>query len=86
METYASINWFVEQEQPGSQSRLRTLVARDLLYQLPFLQRLQRRLLDCVPKGQAARDPVVLVRVCSGAVSLLQHLLSEQGLLRGPLV
>lgn len=60
VETYAAINWFVEQEQPGSQSRLRTLVARDLLYQLPFLQRLQRRLLDCVPKGQAARDPVVL--------------------------
>lgn len=67
LETYGVISWYVEQEQPGAQSRLRSMGARDLLYQLPFLQRLQRRLLDCVPKGQTARDPVVLVSVRGGA-------------------
>lgn len=61
LEVYSTINWYVEVEQPGNQSRLRTMGARELLYQLPFLQRLQRRLLDCVPRGQAARDHVVLV-------------------------
>lgn len=60
LEVYSTINWYVEVEQPGNQSRLRTMGARELLYQLPFLQRLQRRLLDCVPRGQAARDHVVL--------------------------
>jgi hypothetical protein len=51
----------VEQEAPGSESRMRSLGARDLLYQLPHLQRLQRRQLDCVPRGAAMNDPVVLV-------------------------
>lgn len=59
---YATLRWYVEQEAPGTESRLRGLGARDLLFQLPHLQRLQRRLLDCVPSGAAAHDPVVLVR------------------------
>lgn len=41
---------------------MRGLGPRDLLLQLPHLQRLQRRLLDCTPHGAAMHDPVVLVR------------------------
>ena len=58
---YATLRWYVEQEAPGVESRMRSLPARDLLFQLPYLQRLQRRLLDCVPRGAAMHDPVVLV-------------------------
>ena len=58
---WSQLKWYVEQEAPGVESRLRTLSPRDLLYQLPHLQRLQRRLLDCVPRGAATHDPVVLV-------------------------
>ena len=38
---YASLRWYVEQEAPGHESRMRSLGARDLLFQLPHLQRLQ---------------------------------------------
>lgn len=41
---YATLRWYVEQEAPGQESRLRSLGARDLLFQLPHLQRLQVRL------------------------------------------
>ncbi|PSC73445.1 clathrin assembly [Micractinium conductrix] len=57
---YSAIRWGVEQEGPGVESRLRGLPARDLLFQLPHLQRLQRRQLDCMPRGAATHDPVVL--------------------------
>ena len=63
LEVLATLGWHVEQEAPGTPSRLRALTPPDLLYQLPLLQRLQRRLMDCVPRGQAALDPVVLVRM-----------------------
>ena len=38
---------------------MRTLSSDQLLKQLPVLQRLQQRLMDCKPSGAAARDPVV---------------------------
>lgn len=41
---YASLRWYVEQEAPGHESRMRSLGARDLLFQLPHLQRLQVQL------------------------------------------
>ena len=40
---YATLRWYVEQEAPGTESRMRSLGARDLLFQLPHLQRLQVR-------------------------------------------
>lgn len=43
----------------GGESRLRTLSAEQLLQQLPVLQRLQQRLMDCKPSGAAAHDSVV---------------------------
>lgn len=75
LETFTAIGWNVDLETPGSDSRLRSLSATDLLQQLPHLQRLQRRLVDCLPKGQAARDPVVLVsRHCMDALNFLRNL------------
>ncbi len=61
VQTFAAINCYVEQEGQGSESRMRSLPPKDLLFQLPHLQRIQRRLLDCVPRGPAARDAIVLV-------------------------
>ncbi len=48
-----------EQEHSGEQSRLRQLPAQELLTQMPFLQKLLRRLLDCKPTGAASHDAVV---------------------------
>ncbi|EIE26322.1 hypothetical protein COCSUDRAFT_58860 [Coccomyxa subellipsoidea C-169] len=48
-----------EQEQGGEQSRMRTLGSAELLRQLPVLQRLLGRLVDCRPTGAASLDPVV---------------------------
>ena len=61
LSVYATLRWYVEQEASGAESRMRSLPPRDLLFQLPNLQRLQRRLLDCMPRGAATHDPVVLV-------------------------
>jgi len=55
-----SIGWTIESEGGTGESKLRNLPPRELLIQLPSLQRLLRRLTDCVPRGQAATDPVVL--------------------------
>lgn len=60
LSVYAQLRWYVGQEAPGQESRMRGLGPRDLLLQLPHLQRLQRRLLDCTPHGAAMHDPVVL--------------------------
>ncbi len=67
-----------EQEQGGEQSRMRTLGSAELLRQLPVLQRLLGRLVDCRPTGAASLDPVVQVRcpLCCGASSLHSHLSS----------
>lgn len=51
-----------EQEQGGEQSRMRMLGSAELLRQLPVLQRLLGRLVDCRPTGAAGQDPVVQVR------------------------
>ncbi|KAL6779089.1 hypothetical protein ACKKBF_B18805 [Auxenochlorella protothecoides x Auxenochlorella symbiontica] len=48
------------QRSPGGAGRFRTLPAAELLHQLPLLQRLQRHLVDCVPRGAATHDPVAL--------------------------
>ena len=45
----------------GGTSKLRTLSSKDLLVQLPMLQHLLQRLVDCKPSGQATHDPVVQV-------------------------
>lgn len=63
LEVFSAVAWHVDLEGAGKESRLRTLTPSDLLRQLPYLQRLQRSLVDCVPKGQAMRDDVVLVRI-----------------------
>jgi hypothetical protein len=46
-------------EHGGESSRMRTLSGEQLLKQLPVLQRLQQRLMDCKPGGAAAHDGVV---------------------------
>ena len=55
-------NWdvgFQEQEHSGEQSKLRQLPSQELLFQMPFLQKLLQRLLDCRPTGAASHDAVV---------------------------
>lgn len=59
LEVYQRINFYQEQEHSGEQSRLRGLSATDLLFQMPFLQTLLQRLLDCRPSGAASHDAVV---------------------------
>ncbi|BDA41120.1 probable clathrin assembly protein At2g01600 at N-terminal half [Coccomyxa sp. Obi] len=59
LEVFASIRFYQEQEQGGEQSRMRTLGSEELLRQLPVLQRLLGRLVDCRPTGAASLDPVV---------------------------
>jgi hypothetical protein len=58
---FAATGWRPELEAAGAASPLRGLPAPALLEQLPALQRLQRRLVDCVPRGGAARDDVALL-------------------------
>ena len=50
-----------EQEHSGEQSRMRQLASSELLVQMPFLQKLLQRLLDCKPTGAASHDAVVQV-------------------------
>ena len=47
----------------GGTSKLRTLGSKELLMQLPMLQHLLQRLVDCKPTGRAAHDEVVQVRL-----------------------
>jgi hypothetical protein len=61
LETFSAIAWQADIETSGTQSKLRTLSPKDLLKHMPYLQRLQRRLVDCLPRGQAAQDQVVLL-------------------------
>lgn len=61
LETFSAIAWQAHVETSGTQSKLRTLSPKDLLQHMPYLQRLQRRLVDCLPRGQAAHDEVVLL-------------------------
>jgi hypothetical protein len=64
LDVFTAAGWRVDEEEAGKQSKLRTIPPSELLLLLPGLQRLQRRLVDCVPHGQAATDDVVLVSVC----------------------
>lgn len=65
LDVYSSINFYLEAEESGSESRMRNLNTQDLLFQLPKLQRLLQRLTDCVPRGSTAKDPIVQVpHVC----------------------
>jgi hypothetical protein len=61
LETFSAIAWQADVEAAGTESKLRTLSPKDLLQHMPYLQRLQRRLVDCLPRGQAAHDQVVLL-------------------------
>ena len=54
-----------EQEHSGEQSKLRQLQSQELLFQMPFLQKLLQRLLDCKPTGAASHDTVVQVGLYS---------------------
>ena len=42
---------------------MRTLGGKEMLTQLPLLQHLLQRLVDCKPSGQATHDPVVQVPI-----------------------
>ncbi|CAL5227469.1 g10446 [Coccomyxa viridis] len=59
LEVYNAIQWYQEQEHAGEQSRMRALTTELLLQQLPMLQRLMNRLIDCRPTGAASQDHVV---------------------------
>jgi len=61
LETFSTIAWHADIEKSGTESKLRILSPKDLLQQMPYLQRLQRRLVDCLPRGQATHDQVVLL-------------------------
>lgn len=62
--------WLQEQEHSGEQSRMRQLPASELLVQMPFLQKLLQRLLDCKPTGSASHDAVVQVSNQTGGLGL----------------
>ena len=62
LEVYQKVSFYQEQERPGDASKLRSMPAAQLLSQLPHLQRLLQRLLDCKPAGAASHDIVVQVR------------------------
>ena len=64
LDVYSTINFYLETEEAGSESRMRSLSTQDLLFQLPKLQRLLQRLTDCVPRGSTAKDPIVQVGCC----------------------
>jgi len=70
-----------EQEQGGRESRLRGLSGEALLSQMPLLQRLLARLVDCRPTGGAAHDPVVRVR--RGCPALLLQYISKPTAIHG---
>lgn len=59
IDVYSRINYVVDQDSAGQDSRFRTLNAKDLLFQLPVLQKLLQKLLDCMPRGAAGADIVV---------------------------
>ena len=62
LEVFHSTKWRIEDEpSSGTESRLKDMPVRDLLHVMPALQRLQRRLCDCVPHGRAVMDGVVFV-------------------------
>jgi len=61
LEVFSAVAWHVDLESNDKESRMKSLSPNELLQQLPYLQRLQRRLVDCVPRGQATRDDVVLL-------------------------
>lgn len=61
-----------EAEEPGAESKLRNLAPKDLLEQLPVMQRLMQRLMDCMPKGAAARDWVVQMALLTVAKESFQ--------------
>ena len=61
-----------EAEEPGTESRLRNLPPADLLTQLPVMQRLMDRLIDCLPRGAAARDWVVQMALLTVAKESFQ--------------
>lgn len=80
---YATLRWYVEQEAPGHESRMRSLGARDLLFQLPHLQRLQVGTCACaggvgaVVEGRLPVAAALLVgqaarKVWCGVVRMLQ--------------
>ena len=59
--SWQSVSWRV-QEPDGSapaESKMRNLPPTELLAQLPPLQKLLERLMDCLPRGVAARHFVV---------------------------
>ena len=62
--------WLQEQEHSGEQSRMRQLPAAELLVQMPFLQKLLQRLLDCKPTGSASHDAVAQVPTKTGGLGL----------------
>lgn len=63
LEVYSAINFYLEQEDSSGESRLRRLAPKDLLFQLPKLQKLLVRLTDCMPRGAAAKDDIVQLSV-----------------------
>lgn len=68
-----------EQEHAGEQSRMRALTTEALLQQLPMLQRLMARLVDCKPTGAACQDHVVQVNFSTSlARSSLLRLLCQR--------
>eukprot|EP00890_Picochlorum_soloecismus_P001664 jgi/Picsp_1/2499/NSC_00730-R1_clathrin assembly factor-like protein len=61
LDVYFNTGWYSGMEKSGTESRMRTLDMNDLLDQLPRLQRIQRRLVDCLPKGAARQNDNTLL-------------------------
>ncbi len=63
LDTYFHTSWYAGLEKNGKESLMRSLEMEELLQQLPRIQKIQRRLVDCVPRGAACQNDNTLVRV-----------------------
>lgn len=60
LDVFMSIKWHVDMEKSGQKSKLASDPPEELLEEMPAMQRMQRCLINCVPRGQAERDHIVL--------------------------
>lgn len=60
LDVFSSIKWHVDLETSGKKSKLSSDPAEELLEEMPAMQRMQRSLINCIPRAQAERDHIVL--------------------------
>ena len=61
LDVYHHTGWYSGLEKSGGESKMRMLGCNELLDQLPRIQKIQRRLVDCMPHGAAKHNDNTLV-------------------------